>query len=176
MTRRRLGALAAVAGLALAGCAPKSPGSGTAIPLPSPPSFAPSSAPTATHPSEVSASPDDFVPVSGEATGNLGFHDQVSDGWKLVGAAEIDGSGGWVVVRTDHGGGPGRVIGSVYRRNEAHDDVVTVRLTKRVSSGPLWVSLNVDAGRAKRLEFPGPDLPVQFAGADLATRRVLTVR
>jgi hypothetical protein len=106
----------------------------------------------------------------------MGFHDQVSDGWHLVGAAEIDGSGGWVVVRVDHGGVPGRVIGSVYRANEAHDDVVTVRLANRVTSGPLWVSLNVDAGRTKQLEFPGPDVPVRFAGADLATRLVLTVR
>lgn len=97
-------------------------------------------------------------------------------GWKLVGAAEIDGSGGWVVVRADQGGVPGRVIASVYRPNGAHDDVVTVRLGKRVTSGPLWVSLNVDAGRTKRLDFPGADLPGQFAGTDLATRIVLTVR
>jgi len=114
--------------------------------------------------------------VSGDPTGNLGFHDQVSDGWSLAGAAEIDGSGGWVVVRADQGGKPGRVIGSVYRPNEVHDDVVTVHLGERVRSGPLWVSLNVDAGTASHLEFPGPDLPVQFAGADLATRVVLTVR
>jgi len=132
--------------------------------------------PTSAHPSEVSTPPDDFVVVSSDPTGNLGFHDQVSDGWHLVGAAEIDGSGGWVVVRADRGGAPGRVIGRVYRPNEAHDDVVTVRLAERVGSGPLWVSLNVDTGVAKRLEFPGPDLPVQFAGADLATRLVLTVR
>jgi hypothetical protein len=58
----------------------------------------------------------------------------------------------------------------------ATNDVVTVRLVKRVTSGPLWVSLNVDAGRTKQLEFPGPDVPVQFAGADLATHLVLTVR
>ena len=114
--------------------------------------------------------------MSSDPTGNLGFHDQLSDGWTVVGAAEIDGSGGWVVIRADRGGVPGPVIGSVYRPNEAHDDVVTVRLGARVRSGPLWVSLNVDAGRTKRLEFPGPDLPVQFAGADLSRRLVLTVR
>ena len=120
--------------------------------------------------------PDDVAPISSDPTGNLGFHDQVSNGWQLVGAAEIDGSGGWVVVRGDLDGVPGPVIGKVYRANEAHDDVVTVRLAKRLASGPLWVSLNIDAGMARRLEFPGPDRPVQFAGADLATRLVLTVR
>lgn len=192
--RRRLAGLAvlavfAVAVPALAGCAPespadaaaasapdaavgddssRSPASTTALPLPSTPSSAP--------PSDVSPSHGGFVVLSGDPSGNLGFHDQVSDGWQLVGAAEIDGSGGWVVVRADHGGVPGPVIGSVYRANEAHDDVVTVRLVERVASGPLWVSLNVDAGRTKQLELPGPDLPVQFAGADLATRLVLTVR
>ena len=114
-----------------------------------------------------------MVPI--DLTGNLGFRDQVSDGWQVVGAAEINGHDGWVVVRADRRGAPGRVLGSVYRPNEAHDDVVTVRLAERVTSGPLWVSLNVDAGRTKHLDFPGPDLPVQFAGADLATRLVLTV-
>jgi hypothetical protein len=114
--------------------------------------------------------------VSSDPTGNLGFHDQLSDEWPVVGATEIDGSGGWVVIRADHGGVPGPVIGSANRPNEANEDVVTVRFGARVRSGRLWVSLNVDAGRTKRLEFPGPDLPVQFAGADLARRIVLTVR
>jgi hypothetical protein len=108
--------------------------------------------------------------------GNLGFHDQVSAGRTVVGAAEIDGSGGWVVVRQDRAGAPGRVLGSVYRPNEAHDDVVTVRLKEAVPSGPLWVSLHVDAGVPRQLEFPGADRLIQFAGADLATRLVLTVR
>jgi hypothetical protein len=108
--------------------------------------------------------------------GNLGFHDQVSAGRTLVGSAEIDGSGGWVVVRQDRAGTPGRVLGSVYRPNEAHDDVVTVQLTGTVRSGPVWVSLHVDAGVLKRLELPDPDRPLQFAGADLAARILLTVR
>ena len=38
-------------------------------------------------------------PEATRLAGNHDFHDQVSDGWQLVGAAEIDGSGGWVVVR-----------------------------------------------------------------------------
>jgi len=46
----------------------------------------------------------DLAPVSSDPSGNLGFHDQVSDGWQLVGAAEIDGGGAWVVVRADVGG------------------------------------------------------------------------
>ena len=41
------------------------------------------------------------VSVPGMAHGNLGFRDQVSAGRTLVGLAEIDGSGGWVVVRED---------------------------------------------------------------------------
>jgi hypothetical protein len=116
------------------------------------------------------------VSVPGMAHGNLGFRDQVSAGRTLVGLAEIDGSGGWVVVREDRAGAPGRVLGSVYRANEAHDDLVTVRLQEQVETGPLWVSLHVDAGVLKRLEFPGPDQPIQFAGADLAHRLLLTVR
>jgi hypothetical protein len=116
------------------------------------------------------------VSVPGLLQGNLGFRDQVSPGRSVVGYAEIDGSGGWVVVRDDRNGAPGRVLGSVYRPNEAHDDLVTVKLNNAVPSGPLWVSLHVDAGVLKRLEFPGPDQPLQFAGADLTRRLVLTVR
>jgi hypothetical protein len=41
------------------------------------------------------------VSVPGMAHGNLGFRDQASAGRTLVGLAEIDGSGGWVVVRED---------------------------------------------------------------------------
>jgi hypothetical protein len=108
-------------------------------------------------------------------TGNLGFTDQVSDGTALVGSAEIDGSAGWVVVRADRAGAPGAVLAAVYRPDGKHDDVVTVRFTRR-ASGPLWVSLNVDAGVPHRLDLPGPDRPLQFAGADLVRRVVLTVR
>jgi hypothetical protein len=53
----------------------------------------------------------------------------------LVGLAEIDGSGGWVVVREDRVGAPGRVLGSVYRANEAHDDLVIVELNEPVRTG-----------------------------------------
>ena len=183
MTCPGIAAVAASVVVALAGCAPEShlgtpatapAGAAIGIPLRSPASA--TTPQPSTGPGAVMTMPHDVAPLSSDPSGNLGFHDQVSDGWQLVGAAEIDGSGGWVVVRADFSGVPGPVIGKVYRPNEAHDEVVTVRLAKRLVSGPLWVSLNIDAGTAKRLEFPGPDRPVQFAGADLATRLVLTVR
>jgi hypothetical protein len=180
--RRRAGALTAVAVLALAGCGSASRVDTTVASdagIGSSSASAPAettTVPSSSAPADGGASPDDIVPEPNVPIGNLGFHDQVSDGLSVVGSAEIDGSGGWVVVRADQLGKPGRVIGSVYRPNERHDDVVTVRLAKRVTSGPVWVSLNVDAGKAKKFEFPGPDRPVQFAGADLAARIVLTVR
>lgn len=189
MIRPGIAFAAASVVVALAGCAPESqldtpaaaPAGATVGAVPS---RLAASATTRPHPSSTSPAgpgdvmtmPHDLAPVSSNPSGNLGFHDQVSDGWQLVGAAEINGSGGWVVVRADLGGVPGQVIGKVYRANEAHDDVVTVRFAQRLASGALWVSLNIDAGTAKRLEFPGLDRPVQFAGADLATRLVLTVR
>lgn len=185
MIRPGITVVAASVVVALAGCATEShldiPAAAAvgAVPSRSPASATTLPHPTASSPArprDVMTMPHDLALVSSDPSGNLGFHDQVSDGWQLVGAAEIDGSGGWVVVRADVGGVPGQVIGKVYRPNEAHDDVVTVRFAKRLASGPLWVSLNIDAGTAKRLEFPGPDRPVQFAGADLATRLVLTVR
>ena len=55
----------------------------------------------------------------GMAHGNLGFRDQVSAGRTLVGLAEIDGSGGWVVVREDRAGAPGRVSRQRARRYRA---------------------------------------------------------
>ena len=115
-------------------------------------------------------------PLPGFVTGNLSFRDQTSNGRRVKGYAEIDGSGGWVVVRADRAGRPGRVLGSSYRANEEHGDLVRVPLTSRVGSGPLWVSLHVDAGKPKRLDFPGPDQPVTFVGHDLAVRVHLSVR
>ncbi len=112
----------------------------------------------------------------GIVQGNLGFIDQVSDGRHLIGSAEIDGAPGWVVVRTDQGGRPGAVLGRVHRDNGVHDDVATVTWARKVRSGPVWVSLHIDEGTVGRFEFPGPDRPLTFAGADLRHRLVLAVR
>lgn len=72
------------------------------------------------------------------------------------------------IVRTTAGVGDGSVKSHATER-ETGDGL-------QVHTGPLWVSVHVDAGRVGVLEFPGPDQPVRFAGADLTRRLTLTVR
>jgi hypothetical protein len=105
--------------------------------------------------------------------GNLGVVDQHGDGSQLLVSAEIDGTDGWVVVQADQDGRRGEVLGLAHRRNEAHDDTITVPLRRRVASGPLWVTLCVDAGTPG--VFDNADTPVQFSGGDLTRSVLLTV-
>lgn len=105
--------------------------------------------------------------------GNLGVVDQHGDGTTVRVSAEIDGSDGWVVVQSDDHGTRGDVLGLAHRANEAHDDIVVVALRRRVSSGRLWVTVHVDAGRPGVFDYPGPDQPLQSVGHDLT--RVITL-
>lgn len=91
--------------------------------------------------------------------GNLGFRDQVSAGRTVVSFAEIDGSGGWVVVREDRAGSPGRVLGSVYRPDQAHDDLVTVKLKEPVRSG--FTARGCRGAQAAGVSRSGPAGPVR---------------
>jgi hypothetical protein len=109
--------------------------------------------------------------------GNISVKDQTGDGRTLkVQGIEIEGAAGWTVVRRDAGGKPGAVVTAMPRREDVHDDVVTVPLPTPISTGDYWVELHADLGTLGRFEYPGTDLPVIFAGAPLAMKLHYTRR
>jgi hypothetical protein len=123
----------------------------------------------------LSPSPAEHVLPPGILSGNLGVHDQHGDGTQVTVSPEIDGADGWVVVQADDGGRRGEVLGLAHRTNQAHDDVIAIPLRRKVSTGRLWVTIHVDAGRRGVFEYPGPDRPLQSRGGDLTQPITLTV-
>jgi hypothetical protein len=174
--------------LLLFGCAAPTSGAVTAArpsqsSVPAPAVTQESASPTAGPSSAVlgpSAPPAAAAPAHTEVppgliSGNLGVLDQTGDGTRLHLSAEVDGGPGWVVVQADDNGHPGKIVGKVHRGDGVHDDIVTVRLHPRVSTGLLWVTLYLDLGRRGVFEHPGPDTPLQFVGQDLQRSATLTV-
>jgi len=107
---------------------------------------------------------------SGLLTGNIGVRDQSGDGRTItIGAAEIDGSPGWVVISANDRGKPGRTLGLVHRADGQHDDIVSVPMRTPLRSGVYWATMHVDLGAAGRYEYPGPDVPLT-AGNQLLSR------
>lgn len=113
---------------------------------------------------------------AGMLTGNLGVRDQTGNGRTVtVGAAEIDGSPGWVAIRADAQGKPAALLGLARRADGQHDDVVTVALAHPVRTAYYWATLHIDAGIAGRYEYPGPDAMLNAGTIALTRRFLLTV-
>jgi hypothetical protein len=146
--------------------------SAPAVPAPAAAAPAPSVAPSASP----AARPSPVASAVG-VIGNLAAQDQTGNGRTLkVQGIEIEGAAGWTVIRRDAGGKPGAVVTAMPRKENLHDDVVTVPLPAKISTGDYWVQLVADLGTVGTFEYPGADLPVYFAGAPLAMRLHYTVR
>ena len=134
----------------------------------------PQSAPGAMHDGTDTVGVDENAPTT---VANLGVQDQHIDGRTMtVAAAEVNGSPGWVVVRTDDDGRPGKVVAAVRRLNGQHGEEVEVPFQQPVATGAFWVSLHRDLGQQRQLELAGPDALLESGGSPLLRRVTLTVQ
>jgi hypothetical protein len=82
---------------------------------------------------------------------------------------------GWVTIHEDAAGSTGTVIGHTRIINGSHSDVA-VTLDRPVVNGETLIAvLHVDAGTQGTYEFPGVDVPVQYAGATVMDPFVVSV-
>lgn len=127
---------------------------------------------------EPSPSPVPSPRITGDprVRGSITATDQISDGSSIVvKGAWITLVDGWVTVYDEKDGEPGEIVGTAWFPKGRAEDIV-VELDRPVSSGPLWPTVHCDISEPKVFEFPGPDIPVETVGGDVARVRIeLTV-
>lgn len=104
-----------------------------------------------------------------EVEASITASDQSGDGTSVrVDSVTITGAPGFVVIHADGGGAPGPVIGHAPIPEGTSTGVVVPLDQPLTASATVWPMVHVDAGTRGTYEFPGPDVPAQTAGGDIA--------
>jgi hypothetical protein len=91
--------------------------------------------------------------------------DQESDGTQVTVALVVAAQDGWMVIHSDADGKPGPVLGQTAVAAGTTENVIVMLDEPVGPDTPLWAMLHVDEGVHGVYEFPGPDVPVEDAGA-----------